>query len=133
MKLTLLRTYYPKGTNGEIWFGNELLCYSIELPWKNNVRRISCIPEGVYEIRLRFSKRFKEHLELVNVKGRDYILIHPGNDAVKDLLGCIAPVMKLTGIGKGLLSKDALIRVLNRCKSIFKQKKKVYLEITERK
>jgi hypothetical protein len=36
------------------------------------------------------------------------ILIHPANDAKRELLGCIAPVAKHTGIGKGSLSRKAM-------------------------
>jgi hypothetical protein len=44
----------------------------------------------------------------MNVPGRDLILIHPANDAINELLGCIAPVTKNTGIGKGSSSRKAL-------------------------
>jgi hypothetical protein len=44
----------------------------------------------------------------MNVQGRDLILIHPANDAKKELLGCIAPVTTITGIGKGSNSRKAL-------------------------
>jgi hypothetical protein len=38
----------------------------------------------------------------------DLILIHPANDAKKELLGCIAPVTFRTGIANGSLSRKAL-------------------------
>jgi hypothetical protein len=47
-------------------------------------------------------------LHLQNVPGRDFILIHPANDAKKKLLDCIAPVTIQTGIGKGSGSRKAL-------------------------
>jgi hypothetical protein len=37
MKLELIRTYYPKGTNGKILYEGRLMTYTIELPWKNNL------------------------------------------------------------------------------------------------
>ena len=110
MELVLERAYFKEGTNGTLFCPQVFLCHTIELPWKNNKRNISCIPEGVYEIEPRFSKRFKHHLIVKNVTGRSYILFHPANDAKKDLEGCIAPVTYLNGIGKGLHSKDALQR-----------------------
>lgn len=108
MKLELIRTYYPNGTNGQILLNGDKLCSTIELPWKNNASQISCIPEGEYELRKRYSTKFGWHLLLMDVPGRQYILIHPANDAVKELKGCIAPVSFLTGEGKGNESRKAL-------------------------
>ena len=39
---------------------------------------------------------------------RSGILIHPANDALQELKGCIAPVSLLSGAGKGLRSGMAL-------------------------
>ena len=109
----LHRAYFKEGTNGTLFNSDRFLCYTIELPWKDNKRNVSCIPEGQYEIEPRFSKRFKHHLILKDVKGRSFILFHPANDALKDLEGCIAPVTYLSGIGKGVYSKNALQKLLS--------------------
>ena len=101
MQLELVRTYYPEGTNGEIFFNGRLMMYSIELPWKENRAGVSCIPEGNYELLKRYSPKFGRHLEVMNVPQRKYILIHPANNALQELKGCIAPVWLLTGAGKG--------------------------------
>jgi hypothetical protein len=108
MVLVLKRTYFPQGTQGVLEWNGTLVCYTIELPWLNNQRRISCIPEGEYLLEQRFSPKFGWHLHLMNVPGRDLILIHPANDAATELLGCIASVSKHSGIGKGLLSRKAM-------------------------
>lgn len=108
MVLVLIRTYFPEGAQGVLAWNGTLVCYTIELPWFENQRRISCIPEGEYVLQKRFSPKFKWHLHLQNVPGRDFILIHPANDAKKELLGCIAPVTIQTGIGKGSGSIKAL-------------------------
>jgi hypothetical protein len=108
MGLVLTRIYFPEGTQGLLEWNGTLVCYTIELPWLGNQRRISCIPEGEYVLQKRFSPRFKWHLHLRNVPGRDLILIHPANDAKKELLGCIAPVTQHSGIGKGSSSRIAL-------------------------
>jgi hypothetical protein len=113
MDLTLYRAYFEEGTNGTLFRSDSFLCHTIELPWKNNKRSISCIPEGEYQIEPRFSKRFKHHLILKAVKDRSYILFHPANDALKDLEGCIAAVTYLSGIGKGIYSKDAMQKLLS--------------------
>jgi hypothetical protein len=112
MELELKRTYFPGGCNGSIYCGDVFVCHTIELPWKENHRRESCIPEGRYELKKRYSPKFKWHLLVKDVPGRSVILIHPANDALKELKGCIAPVCTLVGEGKGLLSKNALIRLL---------------------
>ena len=104
MELELIRTYDPDGTNGELKLA---VCNTIELPWLQNQRNVSCIHEGRYELKKRFTKKYNHHLLLLNVKGRERILIHPANDAKKELRGCIAPVTTHTGPGKGSQSRLA--------------------------
>lgn len=113
MEIELIRQYYPAGTNGEMKYKGRLLCYTIELPWLNNKPTVSCIPEGRYRIKMRYSLKHKTHMQLEGVSGRDLILIHPANDAVKELKGCIAPVSQLTGMGKGNLSRSAFEALRN--------------------
>jgi hypothetical protein len=108
MILVLNRTYFPEGTQGVLEWNGTIVCYTIELPWLGNQKRISCIPEGEYILQKRFSPKFQWHLHLKNVPGRDLILIHPANDAKTELLGCIATVALHTGIGKGSSSRKAL-------------------------
>ena len=108
MELELFRTYYTNGTNGQLLLNGEKLCSTIELPWKNNVSQISCIPEGKYGLRKRYSQKFGWHLLLMDVPGRELILIHPANNAITELKGCIAPVSYLAGAGLGGESRKAL-------------------------
>lgn len=108
MVLVLNRTYFPEATQGVLEWNGTIVCYTIELPWLGNQKRISCIPEGEYILQKRFSPKFQWHLHLKNVPGRDLILIHPANDAKTELLGCIATVALHTGIGKGSFSRKAL-------------------------
>ena len=108
MELELIRTYYPTGTNGKIQYLGNLMMYSIELPWKENLAQVSCIPEGRYELVKRWSPKFNRHLHVMNVSQRENILIHPANDAMHELKGCIAPVSLITGVGKGIRSRMAL-------------------------
>jgi len=82
--------------------------FAIELPWLENQKMKSCIPEASYSLKARNSEKFNHHLILENVPGRSLILIHPANDAKTELLGCIAPVTFLSGIGKGTASKPLL-------------------------
>ena len=111
MVIWLTRTYFPEGTNGKLECEGKLICNTIELPWKMNETKVSCIPEGKYFIRKRYSAKYKWHLEVMNVKNRELILFHPANDALKELNGCIAPVSELTGEGKGIRSRIAFERL----------------------
>ena len=129
MKLELLRTYFPKGTNGVISLNGKPVCNSIELPWLQNQHQISCVPEGEYELEKRYSPKFQWHLQLLNVPNRDLILIHPANDAQKELKGCIAPVLFLTGEGKGIHSKSGLKMLLDMVIPELQKGNKIYLQI----
>jgi hypothetical protein len=107
MVLVLTRTYFPSGTNGTLVSEGQFICYTIELPWKENKKRVSCIPEGKYLLRKRYAPKFGWHLEVVGVRNRTFILFHPANNALRELNGCIAPVTTLSGPGRGLLSQQA--------------------------
>lgn len=107
MELILKRAYFPSGTNGAIFCNEQFICFSIELPWKENRRKISCIPEGRYTISKRFTEKRGWHLIVNGVPNRSEILFHPANNAQKELQGCIAPVSALTSIGAGTDSRKA--------------------------
>ena len=93
INLLLIRdTFTKESTLGELYLNGERMCDTLELPWKNNERRISCIPEGEYKVRLRTARESASrdylHLLVKEVQSRDYILFHRGNSA-KDTRGCI--------------------------------------------
>jgi hypothetical protein len=71
--------------NREILFS----CETLELAWRNNQKQVSCIPPGKYKARRRTSTKYGDHLHILNVPGRELILIHQANYA-HQLLGCIA-------------------------------------------
>lgn len=71
-------------------------CVTLELPWRDNRRNVSCIPEGRYRVEWSRSGRFGEVYRVLDVPGRSGILIHPGNWAgdrfmrmMSDVEGCI--------------------------------------------
>jgi hypothetical protein len=78
---------------------------SLELPWLDNQRRISCIPLGTYKARKHKSHKFGRTLWLQDVPNRSEILIHSGNYHTQ-ILGCIL-------IGKDLkdINKDGYLDV----------------------
>lgn len=129
MKLELIRTYFPNGTNGEFFFNDNRVCNSIELPWKKNQHKISCIPEGRYELKKRYTAERGWHLILANVPSRQLILIHAANDAKKELQGCIAPVSILIAEGKGSQSRNALAKINAIVFPVLDKKKQFFLII----
>ncbi|MDI5887414.1 DUF5675 family protein [Flavobacterium sp. LB3P48] len=111
MVLVLSRAYFAEGTNGKLACNGQFICNTIELPWRKNQKSVSCIPEGYYLLRKRYSRKFQWHIEVVAVKNRSFILLHPANNALKELNGCIAPVTQLSGAGLGLQSRQAFVKV----------------------
>ncbi len=61
---------------------------TLELPWKDNAKRVSSIPQGVYVCKRVQSPKFGNTFEVTGVEGRDRILFHGGNTTA-DSLGCI--------------------------------------------
>lgn len=129
MEVRIKRTYGTKGTNGVMTIDGKQVCYTIELPWKDNARRISCIPEGTYGLVNRTSQKYKKHLLVTNTGERSLILIHPANNALKELAGCIAPVTKLTGEGLGNASRIAFNKVMAKVTTALKNGEAVNLII----
>jgi len=93
INLLILRdTFSDESTIGELFLNGERFCDTLELPYRDNQRSISCIPVGEYKVRLRYPResatRNYLHLLVQDVKDRSYILFHRGNTA-KDTRGCI--------------------------------------------
>lgn len=76
--------------------------YTLELAWKNNQKKVSCIPVGDYHVVKRVSEKYGNHFHVTDVFNRDFILIHHGN-YYTDILGCI-----LVGFGLADINKDGL-------------------------
>ena len=95
--LILRETFTDNSTIGELFLNGEKMCDTLELPYRDNLKSISCIPTGQYKVRLRYPResatRDYLHLLVQDVKDRSYILFHRGNSA-KDTRGCI-----LVGLG----------------------------------
>ena len=93
INLLLIRdTFTENSTIGELFINGERFCDTLENPWLDNQRNISCIPAGEYPVRLRYPRESatREYLHLLvqDVPNRDYILFHRGNFP-KDTSGCI--------------------------------------------
>jgi len=93
INLLIIRdTFSEKSTLGKLFINGETFCDTLELPYINNERSISCIPAGEYKVRLRLAResatRDYLHLLVQDVPNRDWILFHRGN-TTKDTSGCI--------------------------------------------
>jgi hypothetical protein len=116
INLLLIRdTFTKESTIGELFLNGERMCDTLENPYINNEKNISCIPEGAYKVRLRLAResatRDYLHLLVEDVPNRNWILFHRGNSA-KDTSGCI-----LVGLGSqqdfvqnSTLAMDLLIK-----------------------
>lgn len=78
------------GTYGALVFNGRVVCHTYELPWLNNARNVSCIPEGEYPLVKIHSERHSDCYLVENVPNRSGILIHMGNGK-SDTQGCILP------------------------------------------
>ncbi|GGH68215.1 hypothetical protein HNQ91_001499 [Filimonas zeae] len=132
MELKLLRTYHEEGTNGELFVNNKLFCYTIELPWKDNQQQVSCIMEGTYNLVKRHSVNHSHHLLLKGVEGRELILIHPANNTLKELRGCISPVKVLTAPGCGDSSRAVFEPLLKMVYQSLKKQQTVTITIAKK-
>ena len=118
INLLLIRdTFSEISTIGELFLDGERMCDTLELPWKDNQKNISCIPEGEYKVRLRLAResatRDYLHLLVQDVPNRKWVLIHRGNYP-SQTQGCI-----LVGLGSqqnkvdnSILAMDLLMKEL---------------------
>lgn len=79
-RYTLERVYLEDRTLGSLYDGNEVIAKVLELPWKNNNRSVSCIPEGTYKVIKQAPKPDRDYpyFRVLDVPRRSGILIHRG-------------------------------------------------------
>ena len=91
------------GCMGELIVEGEHFCYTMEQPWRQNRRFVSCVPVGTYDLIPYDSPKYGQTYALENEMldvfayqdeagdgGRYACLFHPANWA-HELQGCIAP------------------------------------------
>lgn len=71
-------------TQGVLTYKNREVSKTLELPWRDNKQRLSCIPKGTYKVVRRNSSKYGNHFHVTSVQNRSYILIHFGNYAYKE-------------------------------------------------
>ena len=130
--LKIERTYLEKGTNGIISYDGKEICKCVELPWFDNRPRISCIPEGFYDLMIRNTDALEDHFYVPCVPDRNYILIHHADVVKRELQGCIIPVIRHTGQGLGIHSAEAMQKLRDVLLPDFFSYKPVKLLITSK-
>jgi hypothetical protein len=116
LKASLLRyAGCPSYTRGALFIGGEVL-YTLERPWKDNARNVSCIPAGKYQavfIKSSASGKYRDVWHILAVPDRGGILVHNGN-LVEHTKGCILVGLrpgKLGGAAAVLSSMSALVKL----------------------
>ncbi len=105
--ITISRWHHNDCTLGRLWLPNGWQCFTLELPWLDNKRSISCIPAGTYKAFKRNSPRNGAVFELRNVPNRTNIQCHAGN-YTRQIEGCI-----LVGDSIRFLDDDSVPDVTN--------------------
>lgn len=89
---------------------NHPMCVTCEDPDNGNKPNISCIPPGLYQVVPHSGAKFRNVWRLLNVKGREGILIHAGN-SIEDTQGCILAGTRFgryKGKAAAMASQDAI-------------------------
>jgi hypothetical protein len=96
--------YAPNATFGSM-IVDGIRLFTIENPWLDNRRGVSCIPEGEYVCRPRhFHRGDYPAIEILDIPDRSHILFHKANVA-DDVNGCIG-----VGVSLGCLSGKWAVR-----------------------
>lgn len=114
MRIEIYRQYRERCTLGKLIVLDDIdtevfRCRTLELPWQDNERNISCIPEGEYLVwKMHPTKKRKyQYFWVKDVPGRTGILFHPGN-FTHQILGCILPGEEFVD-----LDVDSIIDITN--------------------
>ena len=86
---------------------------TLELPWKDNQRSISCIPKGNYQVKTTYSNKYKKDMwQIMDVPNRSGVRIHGGNYYFQ-IEGCI-----LLGLSREDINNDGKLDMINSQKAI---------------
>jgi hypothetical protein len=115
MRFVLVRSAFASETVGKLMVldgEKQVVVYNtLELPWRDNNKNISCIPDGDYNVYLAKSEKFNREVYLLaNVPGRSGILIHDGANK-SDTEGCIL----LRGVSSDEYSSNEELKSGERC------------------
>lgn len=128
----VLKRRWPKADYiiGELTIDSKYFSNTLERPWLNNKNNVSCIPEGIYEVQLTYSTKFKRELPLlIDVPNRSGIRFHRGNK-VGDSSGCVL-VGENKKKGMVLNSTPYELKLVEMLRASEKRKEKTYLYVTQ--
>ena len=116
MRLRLVRITEQNGATMGVLCVNDMPEFvTLEDAWRDNERKISCIPVGRYKVKPRQSPKFGRTYQVMDVPERDHILFHAGNTH-KNTNGCILLGMQFGKLGNEsaiLASRSAFNRFLD--------------------
>ena len=93
----------PMGCFGSIYIDGLFFCNTVEQPWRENRRFVSCVPTGTYKLEDFQSERYGDTLALSNpdldvvvyqndaTEGQRYACLFHAANWSHQLQGCIAP------------------------------------------
>ena len=87
-KISRVCSTVKHGTFGVFMIKDVPICVTLEETWLDNMRRESCIPEGVYTVRKYSGTKYKDVWQIYGVPNRTAILIHWGNTE-RNTAGCV--------------------------------------------
>ncbi len=122
----------PVCTIGTLYIDGKAACFTLEDCVRSGpkVYGKTAIPEGIYNVVITPSNRFKRDLPLLeNVPGFDGIRIHPGNTA-EDTEGCIL-VGTVKAADSVLHSREAFNSLFAKIKESLGAGEKVTLEVAQ--
>jgi hypothetical protein len=94
MNLEIVRFKGLLADRGVLLIDGNPQCCTLELPWKGNIKQVSCIPVGKYQAKKTLARTtngglfIPETFEVVDVPDRSGILFHIGNTP-SETNGCI--------------------------------------------
>ncbi len=99
-----------QGTEG-LLVTEDYMCRTLELPWRDNQKQISCIPPDIYNVEIRLSNKYGRIYWVTKVPKRTYILIHSGNYAGDKSKGFKTHVQgcRLLGLKRGYLGGQTAV------------------------
>jgi len=127
--LNIKRHYYDDYTHSQAIVINKatdniiVQHHMLEIPYKENKKFVSCIPEGVYCAEKFVHEKWGTAAHLKFVPNRSEICIHPAN-WLNEISGCMAPGMTFVH-GKNIKeahvnhSRNALKAILSNLERIF--------------
>ena len=129
MLLVLTREYWPGGTNGILTLQSQILSVTVEPKAPHFGAGMSCIPEGVYTLRLEMDGGHQKiFLTEAESNGRRAGQFDP-QLGVEQLHCNIVLVSEITGEGTGIPSEEACQSLASLIGHAAEKGERAYLEI----